>query len=97
MTLRDLIDAGVPQPGAHVWAESAGVRHEGYVDEQGRIVLSDGRVAGSPSHAQKLATGEAKNGWRWWRTDRDGRALWLADLRAELVQRWRQQTPTEER
>jgi len=55
-----------------------------------------GRVADSPSAGQKLATGTTTNGRRWWRIERDGEVLWLADLRDELVDRWRQQAPPQQ-
>jgi hypothetical protein len=54
----------------------------------GTITLADGRTGGSPSAAEKLATGTARDGWRWWRTDHDGRTVFLDEVRDELIRRW---------
>jgi len=44
-------------------------------------------MAGSPSHAEKLASEHPKNGWRFWWVDRDGQRLRLEAVRDELFRR----------
>jgi hypothetical protein len=41
--------------------------------------------APSPSNAEVLARGGARNGWRFWRVDRDGKSVRLEAVRDELI------------
>jgi hypothetical protein len=93
VVVRDLLDAGLLAPGAALWADHKSSRTDATVNADGTLTLADGRTAPSLSAAQKLATGTAKNGWRWWRTRHHGRDLWLDELRDELIRRWRSAGP----
>jgi hypothetical protein len=79
--LQPLLDAGLLAPGAVLFAVRQGQRHEATVDRQGVIHLADGSTHQSPSGAAVKITDRATNGWTFWQTTIDGKAVQLNKLR----------------
>ncbi|WP_435737375.1 DUF262 domain-containing protein [Cellulosimicrobium sp. PMB13] len=77
----DLIQAGLLAPGAKIYARAGAVVAN--ISEEGRIHL-DGNVYPSPSAAGSAVTGHAINGWSYWRIERNGRRVPLAELRTQF-------------
>lgn len=48
--------------------------HIAIVEADGQLRVVGKGLASSPSHAEKLASGHPKNGWRFWWVERDGSA-----------------------
>lgn len=87
VTLADLVAAGIIAVGTTVYGLHRGTRYEATVTDEGLLQVP-GAPAAAPSGAQEHAMGQAKNGWRWWRVEHDGREVWLDELREELLRRW---------
>jgi hypothetical protein len=74
VTLSDLLEAGVLQPGEPIeWRRpQVGELHHAVVAESGEVVLSDGRTFTSLSTAADKLTGGSHNGWETWTVPRHG-------------------------
>jgi hypothetical protein len=55
------------------------------VESDGALTLPDGQRAESLSRAPQLACGLRKNGWMFWRVERDGALVTLEKLRDRLL------------
>jgi Restriction Enzyme Adenine Methylase Associated len=79
--LKFLLDAGLLEPGAELWATSHGQRHEATVDDDGSLHLGDGSIYRNPSGAAVAITGHETNGWMFWRVRLGSQSLRLKELR----------------
>lgn len=78
VTVRDLVEAGLLQTGAELrWTRpNLGQDHLAVVDQQGRILLDDGRAYSAPSRAAIEAVGGGSfDGWLAWRVTSSGELL----------------------
>jgi hypothetical protein len=85
--LKPLLESGVLEPGATVWARTHGQRHEASVDADGCLHLSDGSVHKNPSRAAVATGGYLTNGWTFWRVDNDQGSVLLKELREQAAKR----------
>ncbi len=71
VTIRDLVDAGLLQPGVNLFYDrpQSGETLQVTVTETGRLLLPDGRETGSLSGAIRELSGKNVDGWYAWRTD----------------------------
>lgn len=86
VTVADLLEAGLVVPGDTLtWQRPrVGDVHKAEINDQGAIVLEDGRSFTSPSGAAVKSAGiPAYDGWHAWTVDRNGKLL--DDLRQELA------------
>jgi hypothetical protein len=79
--LKPLVDAGLLESGAVLFAVHQGQRHEATVDDQGVIHLRDGTIYTNPSAAAVSITGHETNGWMFWRTTIENKNVRLRELR----------------
>ncbi|HYB25464.1 MAG TPA: hypothetical protein VEF89_02500 [Solirubrobacteraceae bacterium] len=93
ITVADLVEAGLLNPGDHlIWERPRlGVEHKATITENAGIELADGRIFATPSSAAKHAAHiPACDGWYAWKVARPNDTILLHDLREEFVARTRQ-------
>ena len=95
MRIRDLVEAGLLEPGAVLVYErsQAGETLEVTVTETGQLRLPDGREIRSPSGAIRQLCGKSVDGWHAWRTAADGQLL--HGLRLRLIREAVREVPDE--
>jgi hypothetical protein len=78
-SLGELIGTGHLAPGQRLVATHRRTHYAAEVTTDGSIRIDGDGVFKSPSSAAASITGHNTNGWQFWRTEHNGRAL--ADLR----------------
>jgi hypothetical protein len=84
VTVGHLYGAGLIQASS-IFATYKGQRYEATPYGDGALRFPDGRGFPTLSAAGQAITGGPTNGWRFWKTERNGRAVTLATLREELL------------
>lgn len=82
--LKTLIDAGLLELGEPLYPGAADGGAATIV-AGGNVVTSDGQQYESLSGAGTALTGRANNGWEFWKVDRDGELVELAELRRKFL------------
>lgn len=93
--IRDLVDAGLLEPGAVLVYDrpQVGETLEVTVTETGQLLLPDGREITSPSGAIRQLCGKSVDGWHAWRTADGDQSL--HGLRLRLIQEAVREVPGE--
>jgi hypothetical protein len=80
--LKDLIEIGILKSGEEIFRVYKGKIYKARIMRDGKIQLSDGRIANSPSEAASFISGNPENGWKVWKyRNSQGSEISLADLR----------------
>jgi hypothetical protein len=82
--VKDLLDAGLLEPGAGLSAKIDDMDALATVLEDGRIAFGESTYD-TPSRAGYAAKGAATNGWTFWAADTADGPRTLADLRNQLL------------
>lgn len=82
--ISDLIAADLLAAGEQLTGRFKGTDYVAIVEADGQLHVIGKGMAGSPSHAEKFASGHPKNGWRFWWVQRDGQRRRLEAVRDEL-------------
>ena len=87
VTLQDLVDAKLVNPGQKIFISYKGKRYEAEITTTGKLkLLYDNTTWDSLSEAATHITGTSINGWKWWHTFKDGQECPMDDLRKKLPQ-----------
>jgi uncharacterized protein with ParB-like and HNH nuclease domain len=90
VTIKNLLDANLLQPGQRLVGRRNGVTCTASVTLDGQIELEDGRREDSPSTAGAAALGtRACNGWHFWQTDTARGLVRLTRVRDDFLERQR--------
>jgi len=82
INLKDLIELGILKSGEEIFRVYKGKIYKARIIRDGKIQLSDGRIANSPSEAASFISGNPENGWKVWKyRNSQGSEISLADLR----------------
>jgi len=81
-TLRDLLGAGLLQPGMNLVSTNGAWPAEAEVTATGLVY--QGQMYTSPSGAARVVKGGAANGWRFWAVKTESGEVTLFDLRQQL-------------
>jgi hypothetical protein len=85
VTLQDLVDAKLVNPGQKIFSNYKGKRYEAEITATGKLrLLHDNTTSNSLSEAASHVTDTAINGWIWWHTLKDGQECLMDDLRKKL-------------
>jgi hypothetical protein len=82
--ISDLVAAGLLSVGEQLTGRFKGSDHIAVVEADGQLRVVGKGLAGSPSHAEKLASGHPKSGWRFWWVKRGRERRRLGTVRDEL-------------
>jgi hypothetical protein len=86
VTLQDLVDAKLVNPGQKIFSNYRDKRYEAEVTATGKLrLLHDNTTSNSLSEAASHVTDIAINGWIWWHTLKDGQECLMNDLRKKLL------------
>ena len=90
VSLKNLLEAGLLQPGQRIVGNRTGVMCEATVTADGQVELEDGRREDSPSTAGAAALGtKSCNGWHFWQTDTPRGMVRLTRVRDDYLERRR--------
>jgi uncharacterized protein with ParB-like and HNH nuclease domain len=90
VSLKNLLEAGLLQPGQRLVGNRTGVMCEATVTAEGQVELEDGRREDSPSTAGAAALGtKSCNGWHFWQTDSPRGMVRLTRVRDDYLERRR--------
>ncbi|MCD6391503.1 MAG: DUF2924 domain-containing protein [Dehalococcoidia bacterium] len=85
VTLQDLVDAKLINPGQKIFRNYTDKRYEAEITAASKLkLLHDDTIWNSLSEAAQHITGTAINGWIWWYTLKDGQECLMDDLRKKL-------------
>lgn len=85
ISLKDLIDQGLINPGTRIFHESRDKTYSAEITVDGKIKLEDGSIESSLSTAALKLTNTSINGWIWWYyVDKNGEKKALDHLREKV-------------
>jgi hypothetical protein len=85
VTLQDLVDAKLVNPGQKIFSNYKGKRYEVEITAAGKLrLLHDDTIWNSLSEAAQHIADTAINGWIWWHTLKDGQECLMDDIRKKL-------------
>ena len=85
VTLQDLVDAKLVNPGQRIFRDFKGNRYEAEVTATSKLgLLHDNTTWNTLSAGAEHITGTAIDGWKWWYTLKDGRGCLMDELRKKL-------------